>query len=1097
MQYNSYREKIKRIAAFLAKLYARLVIIIIATVAVLAAVTSVVAAKGAIISSGECPLQIYYGDALEYKANAFLGKVRYEYRAVGTEAWSESAPRDIGTYVVRAVSDSSFGNPRYGKEKQFDIVPRELVLSAEGDSMIYGDKPTVEADDLLDGDTVLCSFELTDPRAEHTEVWVDRESVKIENELGEDVTNNYTVTQTPKKLMFITPRDIEITVESRSKEYDAGVFGCTAYDISEGTLAEGDYLVCVFNSSMIDAGTQENVLKFRVSSEYGDMSAFYDMNVISGILNIDKRPLVITTDSYDIDYDGKPKRFENYSISQEDKSFLDSIAQRIEVLTSTEFCDVGTYPNTLEFGIFNSSGRDESSNYSIFIEEGTVQIDPRELTVPTGDKTHMYDDTQPKFVVPEDEIKGLAEGHTASVVLKADTRNAGTHEGLFDISIRDASGKDVSKNYEVKSSDFTVTITKRPITVELGNSDTLYLAEQPKVACENYSISEGELVSAHKVTITITCDDPTGKYEVGEYYSYSVGGVSIKNAVGEVSQNYDIKVNDGTLTIKPRPIYLGTQGATLTYDGLYHEFWELTVEQSSNKEAVAVGGHKFMLTAGEIFIDAGSYTNRAYEKDVVITSSDGQIIINPKNYSMSFSHYGTVKINKCLITVTADSKDWTYDGYAHSINTYTLSDAPQDVIDRHTVNATVSGSVTFVKDQTKNSVGSVSITRNSDGENALKNFDIKRVNGTIEIKPFAINIWAVASTVTYDGNSHGVYKYELNYDKSSIAPHEFDVSFESYINAGSYNIKVDEFNAVRTSDGAHVIGDNFTLTISGTITINPRPITVYSPERTFIYNGEPPTLTIDDYVASNMVAGHYAKMYITVPSEAPGVYTSELVKDGIEFRDEYKDGIPASNYKVTFVGARWEIIMPQTVEILLTNHQNKIYDGKPLEYVVSINSGGITGTATIRITDVSELYVKQLNDEHQRDIYVTFDFRDVYGNPIYSEDLSIVFNTYKGFEDIPILEVKPRPIHITAASETRVYSEGMGPLTNSNYTVSLGSLAEGHTVKVTISGSLTGVGEAKNEIKDVQFFDEYGNDVSVNYNCGKTDGTLEILPEEE
>ena len=91
------------------------------------------------------------------------------------------------------------------------------------------------------------------------------------------------------------------------------------------------------------------------------------------------------------------------------------------------------------------------------------------------------------------------------------------------------------------------------------------------------------------------------------------------------------------------------------------------------------------------------------------------------------------------------------------------------------------------------------------------------------------------------------------------------------------------------------------------------------------------------------------------------------------------------------------------------------------------------------------------------------------------------------------LNVKPRPITITAKSAEKVY-DGT-PLTCNDYEVSAMSLLDGHHLSVTIEGSITEIGTTPNMIKGVVINNDSGADVTKNYSVKVSNGTLTVTDE--
>ena len=97
---------------------------------------------------------------------------------------------------------------------------------------------------------------------------------------------------------------------------------------------------------------------------------------------------------------------------------------------------------------------------------------------------------------------------------------------------------------------------------------------------------------------------------------------------------------------------------------------------------------------------------------------------------------------------------------------------------------------------------------------------------------------------------------------------------------------------------------------------------------------------------------------------------------------------------------------------------------------------------------------------------------------------------YKINYDYGNLHISAREITVTAASDEKQF-DGT-PLTNGSWEITAGSLAEGHTAQVIVSGTLGGVGTAENKIVSVVIFDENGSDVTKNYKITTVSGTLKV-----
>ncbi len=90
--------------------------------------------------------------------------------------------------------------------------------------------------------------------------------------------------------------------------------------------------------------------------------------------------------------------------------------------------------------------------------------------------------------------------------------------------------------------------------------------------------------------------------------------------------------------------------------------------------------------------------------------------------------------------------------------------------------------------------------------------------------------------------------------------------------------------------------------------------------------------------------------------------------------------------------------------------------------------------------------------------------------------------------------VTVRKRDITIEAGTSVRNDSGETLTDDSFTISEGSLMDGHRIeRVVINGSQTGAGRSLNEISDITIVDENGNEVNDQYNIETVDGELILV----
>ena len=146
MLYENYYRKITAIARIFHTIRRFRALILLVVSAACVCSTGYVTTQGYVYDKTEFISTYEYGDPFAYEANAVFSDVRYEFSTDGGfSQLLEDCPRMPGTYYVRAVSESFFGNPRYGEARSFTIVPKAVDVLVEQNEIVYGDTPTVKA----------------------------------------------------------------------------------------------------------------------------------------------------------------------------------------------------------------------------------------------------------------------------------------------------------------------------------------------------------------------------------------------------------------------------------------------------------------------------------------------------------------------------------------------------------------------------------------------------------------------------------------------------------------------------------------------------------------------------------------------------------------------------------------------------------------------------------------------------------------------------------------------------------------------------------------------------------------------------------------
>lgn len=255
-----------------------------------------------------------------------------------------------------------------------------------------------------------------------------------------------------------------------------------------------------------------------------------------------------------------------------------------------------------------------------------------------------------------------------------------------------------------------------------------------------------------------------------------------------------------------------------------------------------------------------TYTSSAIEP-VVSSVKDGETTIDANEYTVSYSNninagntatvtitdkaggdyivYGstTFTINPAEVTLTANSGTKEYDGTEKTLNGFTCSVGGSSVEGLTFTGVTASGSGTNIGNYPVTFTGvTIGTTKDTSGNYVVS----ETVNGTLTITPKSLTITADSDTKVYDGTALTKNSY------TSEGLMEGDV-IESVTITGSQTEAGSSNNvpsAAVIKKGDEVVNANYNITYAnGTLTINPKPLTITADAKSKAYGEADPALT--------------------------------------------------------------------------------------------------------------------------------------------------------------------------------------------------------------------------------------------------------------
>lgn len=753
MLYDNYREKILKRAAFLRKLFRFVPVMIAAFVVLLSAMLAFVLAKGT-VTEVNFANHLQYGSTPSFTASAIWSEAYFEYSSLGKEQWSAETPSLPGEYDVRVATRGVFGT-RYKYIDVLHIYPRRIDVTMAGSNVTYGTTPLAAAS-LAAGDRVVCEkFVYESNVLANTKIKADYSTVKIYNAAGEEITDAYEI-DTPYADVSISPKEIFIHVADASHRYDGTEFSYKVYELAEGSLLNGDTLQARFEKTLTDVGTVKNVPVVSILNKDGvDVSHFYKINEAEiGDLIVTKRPLHIITGSAAYVYDGQSHQCLDYKIN-ENTSLIEG--HELVLKGSASLDVVGEMNNSMVFAVKDENGNDVTDNYSIIVEEGTLRVDKKPVTVTTGSATWEYDGTDHFFT--EYVANGIDFGNISNIIKNYTTvTDAGTYENKFEISVFSGTS-DISAFYDITYIYGTLEVTKRPITIQTASATWEYDGDPhfPTASINsNYTILAGSLAYGDMVTDNSPLIPEISITDVGNISNTSV--LSIMSGEKDVTANYDITYEYGIFEVYPRPITILPKTATKVYDGT--PIFATEIKFADEAMQLAKDTHILEYTIN------GS---RTYVKDTdVSTLTDVKITDNGRdityNYEITVLE-GVLEILPREIYISSGSAEKFYDGYplTHP-DIFVTENSQYKLLERHYIVGETYGS------QTNIGIGENFFNYNDvrifcDGEDLTGNYYIYLESyGTLRVKEFlaGINVTAGSMQKAYDGTPLTYERFEVS-----------------------------------------------------------------------------------------------------------------------------------------------------------------------------------------------------------------------------------------------------------------------------------------------------------------------------------------------
>ena len=668
----------------------------------------------------------------------------------------------------------------------------------------------------------------------------------VEKSSGSDVTNQFEVVEASEPTLIVEKAPISIVTPNDSKLYDGAPLIATEGAELSG-LVNDETATLIVAGSRTDAGVSDNAYRIDWSGSAKESNYFIDEETI-GALEILPRPITVTANGGEKQYDGKPPTAETgYAIGGE--GLVEG--HEADVALSGSRTAPGTADATVASVAVKDGTADVTSNYDVTTANGTLTVTSRdakyEVTLKANSSTgNVYDGAEKSAKGVEADrfvIDGVEYAVSGYLTQDPAETAAGTYTNNVtgDFKVEDPAGNNVTSEFAVHTEDGALEILPREVTLASGSATKIYdgtALELPDVTVGG----DGFVGTEASVRATGSITDIGGPID---------NTIVVEPGEGFIAANYNVVYTVGKLTVTSAsidpddPSYTGIQ-INNPYDVQYNgqeQKWVPSVFDRNNHKLVA-----------------GADYTVSYSQDVRNVGVVTVTITGVGNYVGTVERAYNITPAPAVIRVNDSSK-------AYGETDPAFTGAVEGLFGDDLL-----GDIAYSRTNADEEVGNYSDVLTATVGNLNGNYTYTVEPGNFSIVPAGgnvVTIDATGLTKTYDGQPVSVVA-EASVDGSALL-YSVDGSTWSdvnpeFTNAGTYTVYVKA-----THDGYEE-----SAPVSATVVINPAPVTIAVADASKVAG-------VDDPAFSGTVEGLVAEgdlgdiNYVRPGSEeAAGVYVGAL-----------------------------------------------------------------------------------------------------------------------------------------------------------------------------------------------------------------------------
>ena len=972
-----------------------------------------------------------------------------------------------------------------------------------------------------------------------------------------DGTGKYIVSKAIDGKLEIGKAAVTLKSATLSKKYDGNalVNGDTALEIESG-FAEGEGATYNFTGSQTVVGSSANAFSYELNSNTNIDN--YAISKQEGTLTVTNREakyeITVKANSATATYDGKEHEavgVETYEFTVEGNSYTVSGLSTEDPKQK----DAGSYTNNITGTpvVTDKEGNVVTSEFEVKTENGSLEIGKAAVTLKSATLSKKYDGNALVNGDTALEIEsGFAEGEGATYNFTGSQTVVGSSANAFSYELNSNTNID---NYAISKQEGTLTVTNREakyeITVKANSATATYDGkEHEAVGVETYEFT----VEGNSYTVSgLSTEDPKQK-DAGSYTNNITGTPVVTDKEGNVvTSEFEVKTENGSLTITPRQVNLTSESASKPYDGT-----PLTRPSVTGGDGFVAGEVTDIRATGSVTnVSEGEVTN-------AITYATGETF-NADNYNITREE-GRLSITasqeKVTVTITGHTNTEKYDGTPKKAEGYEVAIASDSGLYKE-ADFSFSGTAEVEKTDAAETAYPMGLAAGqfTNTNTNFANVEFVVTDGALTITPRQVILTSATDEKVYDGTP--LTNHNVTVSGDGFAAGEgatYDVT-------GTQTDKGSSDNTFTYKLNENTKASNYSIELApGELTVTPVTdkviVTITEHSASLKYNG-----------AEQSVTGYDTAIDNTLYKETDFTFSGDATAKGTDF-GSYPMNLKAedfTNKNKNFANVVFEIVDGQ-LEItkrdveLISGSDEKVYDGTPLtknhiliagdqfvpgegadydvtgsqtnagssdnEFTYRLNSSTKainynikTTPGTLKVTPVTDNVIVTITEHSgsakydgtektvtgydvaiDNELYTENDFTfsgndvikatdaDIYNMELKPSDFNNISHNFASvtFKIVDgTLNISRRDVTLTSATDSKTY-DGK-PLTNDNVAVGGDGFAEGEGAVYNVTGSQTEAGFSNNtfsyELKD--------NTKPDNYNITSFEGILTVSSSED